>query len=126
LGRCHTAPVAWVRVRGLDFFGRHGVAECERATGHRFRADLEAEISDDALGRDDLAGTVDYAELARLVLSVSGELECRTVEALVGRIGRAALLRFPELLSLRVRVAKIHPPFEAIVEATEVEAVFRR
>ncbi len=102
------------------------MAECERATGHRFRADLEAEISDEALARDDLAGTVDYAELARLVLRVSEERECRTVEALVGRIGRAALDRFPEVRRLRVRVAKIHPPFEAIVESTEVEAVFRR
>ncbi|MEJ5169799.1 MAG: dihydroneopterin aldolase [Fimbriimonadales bacterium] len=118
--------MAQVRVRGLEFFGRHGVAECERATGHRFRADLEAEVDDAVLERDELEGTVDYAELARLVLRVSEERECLTLEALVGRIGRSALERFPEVRSLRVRVAKIHPPFEAIVESTEVEAVFTR
>jgi dihydroneopterin aldolase len=115
-----------VRVNGLEFFGRHGVAECERQTGHRFRAHLEAEVDPSVLERDDLEGTVDYAELARLTLRVSDERPCRTVEALVGRIGRAALERFPEIRFLRVCVEKIHPPFEAIVESTEVEADFRR
>lgn len=115
-----------VRVNGLEFYGRHGVAECERQTGHRFRADLDAEVDPATVDRDDLDGTVDYAELARLALRVSADLPCRTVEGLVGRIGRAALERFPAIRSLRVRVAKVHPPFEAIVESTEVEAEFRR
>ncbi|MCX7801023.1 MAG: dihydroneopterin aldolase [Fimbriimonadales bacterium] len=115
-----------VRVLGLEFFGRHGVADCERETGHRFRADLDAEVDPAVLDRDELEGTVDYSELARLAVRVSDELPCRTIEALAGRIGRAALERFPAVRSLRVRVRKVHPPFEAIVEATEVEAEFRR
>lgn len=60
-----------ITVNNIEFLGKHGVYEEERLEGRRFQVDLSVTVSQNAGAHSDqLAQTVDYRELAQIVLDV--------------------------------------------------------
>lgn len=81
-----------VALRGLRGFGRHGVLPTERASGQPFLVDVELGLDTrPAAGSDDLARTVDYAQLADRVLALVEGEPVNLIETLAERIAAMCL-----------------------------------
>src|SRR6266542_5021892 len=100
-----------IRVEGIEFHGYHGVSSEERAVGHRFRVDVELELDlRPAALADSVERTVDYAEVAKLVVEIGGGPSVHLVETLAERLASRILERFPAVDAVEVRAAKLAPP----------------
>lgn len=100
--------MAVITLTGLRARGHHGVLDHERATGQVFLVDLELDVDiARAAETDDVADTVNYADVAdvaqRLVMGVSVNL----IETLAVRIADAVLDEFAPVRSV---VATVHKP----------------
>ena len=81
-------------LRGITAVGRHGALERERATGQPFVVDLVLGLDTRPAGAaDDLAATVDYADLAAQVHRAIGSDPVDLIETLADRIAEMCLSR---------------------------------
>jgi 7,8-dihydroneopterin aldolase/epimerase/oxygenase len=116
-----------VVLRGLHFYGYHGVNPEEQKLGQRFRVDLTvwADLSR-AAASDDLADTISYAEVYEAARAVMEGAPSRLLEHVAGRIG-GALLRDARVERARVRILKLGPPIPHMDQgAAGVDLEFRR
>lgn len=98
-------------MKGMRFFGRHGVLPQERELGQVFEVDLEIFLDLEEAGkRDDLDLTVSYAEVFGLVEGVVAGEPRRLIEAVAGRIAALVLERYRRVERVRVRVKKPSAP----------------
>lgn len=113
-----------IRLTGARFYAFHGNSAGERAFGQRFSVDLEVESDTRKAGSsDDLADTVNYAHLYRVVREVMYGPTHNLLEALAEAIAQGVLSRFP-VESVRVRVSKPSPPITgAVIAAASVEVL---
>lgn len=102
-----------------------GVSEAERSTPQRLSIDVE--VSTDlarAAASDDIADSVDYAEIVALVVELAGERKYHLLEMLAERIADRVLTRLGGD-SVRVLVRKLTAPIPTPVKFVSVE-VFRK
>jgi 7,8-dihydroneopterin aldolase/epimerase/oxygenase len=112
----------WIRVRGIEFYGYHGVSAAEREVGHRYVVDVDLEADLLEAGKsDDLCQTLDYAEAIALVLQIGQGDAVLLMERLAQQIAEALLERFPPARSVRVAVSKRLPPVNAVALSAGVE-----
>ena len=123
---CQTPPVYEVIVTGLELTGHHGVTEKERTEGCRLKIDVCAEVDGSAGETDDISDTVDYGELAGLMVEVSGSAKYRTLERLAKAFAEEAFRRFPSLLSVEVQIDKLDPPVPFTVGSLGVRLTMAR
>ena len=110
----------------MRFYAYHGVMEQERRVGGEYSVSLaiEADLAE-AVRTDDVADTVNYAELYALVkreMAVPSKL----LEHVAGRIGRSAMETFERITTLTVRVTKLNPPMGADCKGASVEIKVKR
>jgi dihydroneopterin aldolase len=111
----------WLRILGIEAYGRLGVTRKERDLGQRIRADVEIAYERRADRRPDtLAAYVDYEELGRLVRERIESSRCRLLETLAEELA-LALLEELETPRVRVRVRKLHVPVAGFTGIPEVE-----
>ena len=116
-----------IRLTNMQFYGRHGVYPEENRLGQRFFVSLELRLDLSAAGKaDDLAATVDYSEVYRLVRSVVEGETFRLVEALAEAVASRVLDAYDKIQEATVRVVKPHPPFDAVFDGVEVELTRKR
>lgn len=95
----------------MAFYGYHGAREEERRLGQRFLVDVELRLDLAAAGRsDDLAQTVDYAQVYRAVRGVVEGPARRLIEAVAEGVADELLGRFAAVQEVRVRVRKPWAP----------------
>ncbi len=99
-----------ILVRGLEFYGYHGVHPEEQKLGQRFRVDaaLWLDLAPAAAG-DDLEATVSYSWVYEQIAAVMTGAPSRLLEHAAGRIGQA-LLADRRVARVRVRIWKRAPP----------------
>ena len=114
-------------LKGIQFYGYHGVPEAEQATGHRYEVDLvmETEVAA-AAAADEVALTVDYGAVAQEVLALGTGRQFRLIETLATRIAEQILASQPRVEAVTVRVKKLQPPIPGVVEYAAVEVSRRR
>jgi dihydroneopterin aldolase len=102
-----------IALRGMVFYGRHGVNPEETALGQRFGVDLSVWLDlSQAMRSDEIADSVSYADLYKLVRSeVEGE-PSKLLEHLAGRVLDRVLARHPQVARVRVQVTKLNPPIK--------------
>jgi dihydroneopterin aldolase len=111
---------------GMRFYAYHGVYPEENRLGQRFVVDLEIGLNLAPAGRnDDLAQTVNYAEVYEAVRLEVEEKQVRLLETLAENIAGMLLDRF-SLEEVRVRVTKPDPPIPGHYDAVGVEIVRRK
>lgn len=115
---------------GVRFEGRHGVLPREKEVPQPFEVDvvLHADLSS-AAGRDDIAATVDYADLQQLVeRHVGGGHSHDLIESLAGAIASEVLATTdPGIVdAVEVRVRKPRAPLPGPFETVEATLVRRR
>jgi dihydroneopterin aldolase len=116
-----------ILLRGIEFYGFHGVPAAERETGHRFAVDLALELDLRAAGRaDDLGETVDYGEVCRQVLAIGQGPPVQLIETLAERIAATCLTCYPKIEAVEVTVRKRLPPVNTVVEEAGVRIYRRR
>ncbi len=94
-------------VNGLEFVGPHGYYAEERAEGRRFRVDLVAEVSTRRPGVSDaLEDTLDYRELAGIVVEIGQGPSHHLIESLVEAMCAAILGRHGAVQAVEIRLVK--------------------
>ena len=113
-------------LKGIQFHGYHGVAEAERQLGQKYEIDLELMTELSAAGKtDDLAYTINYAEVVQLVIEIGTQQSFQLFEALAETIAATILARF-QIEEVRVAVKKLSPPIEPTLTYAGVEIYRKR
>lgn len=100
-----------VFLRGMQFYGYHGVHPEETSLGQRFELDIEARIDLRAAGtNDDLQQTINYSELFAIAQSVVEGEPRNLIEAVAHTIAERALQTYPMLESVLVEIRKPSAP----------------
>lgn len=100
-----------VFLRGLQFYGYHGVHPEETSLGQRFELDIDAHIDlRNAGSSDDLEQTVSYSELFTLARDVVEGAPRNLIESVVETIAIGALTRYPMIESISVEIRKPSAP----------------
>jgi dihydroneopterin aldolase len=108
-------------VAGMRFWGYHGVRPEENTLGQPFIVDVELYLDLQKTGRsDDLADTVNYGLVYRLVEEIVTGKPRRLLENIAETIAARVLEEFP-VLEVLVRVKKPHVPLPGIVDYAAVE-----
>jgi dihydroneopterin aldolase len=103
-----------VFLEGLAFYGYHGVNPEERTLGQRFVVDVSIETDLRVAGEpDDLARTVSYSAVYRVVRGIVEGPSHQLIEAVAERIAAALLEAFPRAMGVMVTVRKPHAPIQA-------------
>jgi dihydroneopterin aldolase len=99
-----------IRVVGIRFDGQHGVSAAERSLTRRFEVDVELTAGLEAAQRSDrLSDTVDYAEVAGVIVSIGTGPSFHLLEALARRMVDALADRWPKA-AITLEVRKLQPP----------------
>ena len=108
-----------IKIIGIKAEGRHGVLEKEKNSFQPFVVDIELELDlEKAAEEDDLSETVNYDEVAKLVVEVIKGPTLNLIEALADRIATRILHSFDLIEEVKVTVHKpkapISVPFEDV------------
>lgn len=99
-----------INLNDIRLFAHHGVLPDERTLGAWFRVTLSVETEcQQAIDNDDLEGTINYAEMAR-VIKEEMQIPSKLLEHVAGRIGQRLMNEFPSIDHLTITVHKEHPP----------------
>ena len=91
-----------IELAGIEVFGRHGVNEDERTHGQTFLFDVWLTVPQPR--EDDIAATLDYREVRRIVGEVSDGAQYRLLETLAAAVADAIATQLaPERVRVRVR-----------------------
>jgi len=111
----------FVRLEKLRFRAFHGVLEQERTVGGEFVVTLRIGYPwQAAMTSDDVADTLDYAAVYRLVEREMA-VPSRLLEHVAGRIVDALLRDFPLISSIDLWLTKVTPPMGADCDGAGVE-----
>jgi dihydroneopterin aldolase len=115
-----------IRITGLHAWGHTGFFDAEQELGQWFEVDLAIQLDLSRCGDDDeLAHTLNYAEV---VERVKGLVECsrfRTIERLNSRICKA-VLAFAPVVEVHSRLTKVAAPIPGFDGRVAVEMTRRR
>ena len=115
---------SYICLHEVRFYAFHGVMPQERSVGGEFLVSVKVGYPlEKAMFSDDVADTLNYAELYELVkkemMQPSGLLE-----HVMGRIVEAIEKAFPEVASVEVKIKKVNPPMGSDCKGAEVMGRF--
>ena len=110
-----------ISLKGMLFYGYHGVLPEERTLGQRFTVDVEVEADLRRAGEtDQLEHTINYSHIFRITKEVVEETHKNLIEAIAESIAAKILSTLP-VAAVRVRVSKTSPPIKgAVLESASV------
>ena len=97
-----------------------GVYDFERRDGNDISVDVRLTIAEQTTYDDDIADTVNYADVYQLV---KGEVckPANLLETVANRIRLALAARYPQVLHYQIRVSKLNPPVGGHVGDATIE-----
>ncbi len=114
-----------ITIRGLEVFAYHGLLPEEREQGQTFRFDIGMTLKESpAPQSDNIADTVDYADVCDLAARVTTAETYNLLEKLAAVIADEILKNFPQVSKAKVRAAKAAPPLSHPV--AEVSVMVKR
>jgi len=110
-----------IEIKGIKSFGYHGVLESEKVTGQDFYVDvvLEVDLSRASVS-DDVADTINYAEVTDLVVREITGAPVSLIEKLAGNIADRIKATYPQAATISVTVHKPQAPVNAQVKDISV------
>jgi 7,8-dihydroneopterin aldolase/epimerase/oxygenase len=115
-----------VLIKGLEFYGHHGVPAEEQVIGHRYRVDIEFEIEGDTDETDDIGNTVDYGMVATQITAIAEGQRYKTVERLARVIGERLLKEHACVKRLTITLVKRLPPAPMMADEAGVRLILDR
>ena len=108
-----------IKIKGIAAIGFHGVYTEERAKGQKFIVDVKLSLPLQGM-KDDLSKTVNYADIAHLVVRhITGE-PVNLIETVAESIADEILKDFPLVKKVKIKVHKPEAPIN--VEFADVVA----
>jgi len=99
-----------IALEGLEFHAFHGVYPHERESGNWFEVDIAVDTDfSDAAKNDELAGTVDYEAIYRVVKEEMDK-PSKLLETVGENIVDKVLRQFPKVINVEMKISKINPP----------------
>lgn len=113
-----------IHLRGVTARGRHGVFDWERQYGQPFVVDADLDLDLKSAGAsDDLARTIDYGQVANLIVAeIEGEPR-NLIEAVAESIAGGILAKYPTVSRVSVTVHKPQAPIDAVFTDVAVTVV---
>lgn len=109
-------------VKGMRFYGYHGVFPEENRLGQQFIVDVELLMDmQRAALTDELQYALDYSELHSFVKAIVEGPPFKLIEALTAQVASKVLEHYTMVNEVTVRVTKPHPPFDVHFDGVTVE-----
>ena len=116
-----------LRMRNMIFYGHHGAFPQEREQGIRLAIDVDMRLDLQVPGlTDNLATTVNYPAVYRLIQRIQSDREFALFEALAEHIALAILREFTLVAEVTIAARKFNPPIGGLIYAFEVEITRKR
>lgn len=113
-----------VKLVNAVFYAHHGVMQEEHRIGGRYEVDVEIDLELEAAAQsDDLAKTVDYEQVYRMVEGIVMRNRFYLIEKLAYLIAHDVKEKYPRAERVQVSVRKPNPPVGGTVD--HAEAVYR-
>ncbi len=114
-----------IELKGMTFYGFHGVNPAEKELGQRFIVDLDIFCDLATAGRtDNLDDTVDYSEVYRGIKEIVEGPSHNLLESVVAAIAERVLAH-PGVEAVRVRLRKPEVPMKGSVLTHAAVAIYR-
>src|SRR4051812_14656323 len=98
-----------IELHGLRVVAKHGVLDAERERAQPFEIDIDLEVDLRAAGlSDDLADTVNYAEILNLAARIATGKQCYLLEHIAEQIAQE-VLRHPRVRAVDIAIRKLQP-----------------
>jgi dihydroneopterin aldolase len=112
--------MAKILVQGIKLYGYHGCMEEEGKIGRTFIVDIaiESDLKKASL-TDKLSDTINYVTVYEIVKQEMA-IRSKLMEHVAKRIYDHLRRRFPQVSALEVKVTKLDPPINGIVDSTSV------
>lgn len=99
-----------IALEGLEFHAFHGVYPHERESGNWFEVDIAVDTDfSQAAKTDELAGTVDYEAIYRIVKDEMDK-PSKLLETVGENIVDEVLRQFSKVINVELKISKINPP----------------
>lgn len=109
-------------LRGLLFYGVHGVKPEEKKLGQKFSVDVDAWMDLQLAGEtDDLTKTVSYTDIYRIVKDIVEGPSHNLLESVAHHIANTTMKKYPQISAIRVKVGKPHVAVRGPVDFLGVE-----
>ena len=109
-----------INVEGISVYAFHGCLNEEGKIGANYIVDVSMNIDfSEAAITDDLTKTIDYVDVYHIVKEEMA-IRSKLIEHVGKRILDRLKQKFSQLLSCQVKVTKINPPMNGIVEKVSV------
>ncbi len=116
-----------IRLKGMSFYGLHGVSPEERRLPHPFEVDVELSLDLQRAGETDhLDATVDYGVIFQRVQDIVSGPAQFLIEHVAYLITQDLMTLFPAAEATTVRVRKMAPPLAGTLQYAEVEMCYER
>ena len=117
-----------ILLEGMRFYAYHGVNPEERALGQRFTVDVVLAVDLHRAGQsDDLAHTVSYSAVYKVVRAIVEGEPRQLIEAVAEEVASAILTGFPPVEQVTVTVRKPAAPMKgSLLDAAGVRIVRSR
>ena len=121
-----TIATGKISLDDMRFYAYHGVMEQERRVGGEYSVSLtvEADLTD-VSRTDDIADTINYAELYELVKREMA-MPSKLLEHVAARIGQRAIEAYERITAVTVKVTKLNPPMGGDSKGASVELKLTR
>lgn len=111
-----------IKLKGLSFYGYHGLFPEENRLGQIFIVDLILFVSLKKAGKtDDMKDSIDYGMAFNIVKEIVEGEPKNLIEAVAETIAEELLIQFPTLQACQVEVSKPNPPIQGHYDAVAVE-----
>ncbi len=111
---------------GIECYAYGGVSDAEKEIGQRYRVDLQLFVDTSTAARtDDIVDAVHYGRVHDTVVSCLRKARFNLLETAADRVAQSMLQGFP-VRRVTVRLSKLLPPIDGVVEAAAVEISRRR
>ena len=111
---------------GIEVYAFHGYYPEEQRIGGKYRIDVKM-VTDTSKAEknDSLQDTVNYEKVFELVKEEMKE-QSKLMEHIAHRIVKRIFSDFPQLELVRVKISKLHPPLDGILDKVSIALEKRR
>ncbi len=114
-------------LKGMKFYGYHGVFPQEKEKGQVFEVDLQLYLDLKTAGNnDDLSCTVDYAGVFEMVKTVVKQGPYNLIETVAEKISSVIMASYPRVKKIIVTVKKPSAPLDGAFDYMAVEILRER
>ncbi len=116
----------WIKLEGITIKAYHGVYEHERKDGGTFSVDLKVKGDlQPAATSDDVHKAINYEALASII-NEEMQIPSNLVEHVADRILVRILSEMPQVLKVKITIAKMTPPLDISCRASVIKMKLKR